>query len=115
MRRKTPALGRLVLLLAVLVGLLGMHALSGPQVSGLHVSSAAQQTHPADDHAPVEHGHVGPVCESGALPVHPDAVLDLPVVSAPPPEGLLGRVAWAGVAGSGCGPPARADLQVWRI
>jgi hypothetical protein len=107
--RRNGVVARLLLALALLAGLLGMHALAPPSAMPAH---GAEHSAPP----PGEHGHPGPVCESGA-PVGPlwTAHVDAGVVAtdAAEPAPPVSHPAVT-AAGSGCDPPDRAQLQVWR-
>ncbi|GAA2250585.1 hypothetical protein GCM10010145_17560 [Streptomyces ruber] len=133
LRRARSPLGRwrALLLLGLLAGLLGMHAL-GPAdavASGGHSShhSAAVPAHAGMEMAGAAficHGdgsggghaqHADATCASGAIgagPVLPAPMPD-PVGSAPPADHLPG--AFAAAPDGGRAPPTLAELQLLRI
>jgi len=118
------------LLVALLAGLLGMHALSplpaggGPTPTAVwHVEQHAQHSgHGDPDGQPLPGGHrqhSGPVCQAGAVGtsgVAGTAVLAVAVVQTPAgqPAALPLTAAAEAAGGSGCGPPSLMALSVSR-
>jgi hypothetical protein len=115
---------RAAVVLATLAGLVFMHQVGGPPPGpaahhhGGH--GAHQRTVLVPCHCPdLPHGHPGQACQakppngSTAVPAPPAG---LPAAPARPDRPLTPSTADDDAAGgSGCGPPARAELAIWRI
>jgi hypothetical protein len=114
------------LLLAVtLVGLVAMHQLAGSlghpdhhPGAGAYMAADAPVCQ-GDDCPDGPHGHSGQVCQA---PPTPSTAASTPAVSAGHdivPDSHAGvtpvTADRAAADGSGCGPPVRAALSIWRI
>jgi hypothetical protein len=122
---------RWLVVLATLVGLVGMHQLAGGVVpsSHHHAASAAVSATAAHDHCPPHpgsddcpddvHRHPGQMCQpgpGGSTPTGVPALTPVPAVNALETVVLSSRTAATDAAeGSGCGPPSLAELSLLRI
>ncbi|HYZ51951.1 MAG TPA: DUF6153 family protein [Streptosporangiaceae bacterium] len=120
--------GHMLLVLAVLAGLIGMHGLASmdPMAVGHEMSSvvrhagAPQAAATAERHqdgtSPDGHsGHIGPVCLSAAVPgppVMPALTACLPGDEAVPAVLLAAE---GTIPAGGRGPPSLAELQLLRV
>ncbi|GAA0815636.1 DUF6153 family protein [Spirilliplanes yamanashiensis] len=121
----------MLLLSATLVGLVTMHQFAGAVGSSAHHAAAAdvavaasqhQATEPVCDHpgdCPDDtHGHPGQVCQAKpgtAAAVPPPPLVALPPIPAAASANSPATADRDARGGSGCGPPGRAALAVWRI
>ena len=123
-RRASARWMRLVILAVTLVGLVFMHQLAGPPAAHHHADDSATAPaavpceHP-DDCPDDPHGHPGQVCQAKPpssttlIPAPPLALTPRP---APSPSTVTPSTAdHYAAGGSGCGPPGRAHLSIWRI
>jgi hypothetical protein len=118
--------GVLVLVVALLFGVLGMHGLaspasghgSRPEVTAGH-SDCDRAAHSGETPCPEDDtGHPGPICQAGAvmfalaMPVPPGTVTSVPAPVAP--SRLTATAAEEAAHGTGCGPPLLSELSISR-
>jgi hypothetical protein len=119
---------RLAVLAVTLMGLVFMHQLAAPPAAPAHhhaenmgpgAATVMPCEHPAD--CPDDpHGHPGQVCQ--AKPPSGTTLISAPQLAFMPrpaaPSALTVTLSTAdhdAAGGSGCGPPGRAHLSIWRI
>jgi hypothetical protein len=115
---------RAAVVLATLLGLVFMHQVGGPPPDPAHHPGghgAQHRTALVPCHCPdLPHAHPGQACQAkppnDTTAVVPAPPAGLPAAPARPGGSLTPSTADDDAAGgSGCGPPARAELAIWRI
>ncbi|HEX6074813.1 MAG TPA: DUF6153 family protein [Micromonosporaceae bacterium] len=130
-RRGPRGCGRLALIVAILLGVLGMHAITspvavhsggfghGPAVAGQADHPGCERSaHPGEVPCPDDGtGHPGAVCQAGAvtfasaLPAPSDPGTPVTPVSSSP---LTATASEDAAHGTGCGPPSLTGLSISR-
>ncbi|WP_327010540.1 DUF6153 family protein [Dactylosporangium sp. NBC_01737] len=132
-RRKRPAgkrsHARLLTAALLVLGVAWMHALAAaPIPAAVHAGAImATQATPRcasdGDHDPCpdsqhDGGHATAMCQSGLPPAigtpTPTFTVSQAAVPATPARALTGTVAADAADGTGCGPPQRSELSIWR-
>ncbi len=119
---------RVAVLVVVVFGILAMHGLASPATAGVSRGASHVMGHGAgcqvrgdapDVPCPGDHGgHVGPVCQAGAVSVGTGIAAPVSQAVAVPTDGPLWRLTVTAAVdaadGTGCGPPSLTALSISR-